>query len=166
LSSSATRVGLGAFLRSRTSTSMVSRVVLFTILFAISGGPWIVAVIADLILKSANHEALIIAAPSPFYVFMMIDAIQHARGEALIGAGIGAIALWTLLGFFFLALARRRCARVIAEHEVMLAETDRILAAEDAAEARAAAGLPEEPAAAAEPAADLAPPDAPAGATS
>ena len=153
-------VGLGAFLRSRTSTSMVSRVVLFTILFAISGGPWILAVIADLLLDSANHEAFIIAAPSPFYVFMMVDGIQRARSEALIVAGFVAIALWTSLGFFFLALARRRCARIIAEHEVMLAETDRILAAEDAAEARAAVGLPEEPAAAAEAAADLAPPDA------
>lgn len=153
-------VGLGAFLRSRTSTSMVSRVVLFTILFAISGGPWILAVIADLLLDSANHGAFIIAAPSPFYVFMMVDGIQRARSEALIVAGFVAIALWTSLGFFFLALARRRCARIIAEHEVMLAETDRILAAEDAAEARAAVGLPEEPAAAAEAAADLAPPDA------
>ena len=153
-------VGLGAFLRSRTSTSMVSRVVLFTILFAISGGPWILAVIADLLLDSANHEAFIIAAPSPFYVFMMVDGIQRARSEALIVAGFVAIALWTSLGFFFLALARRRCARIIAEHEVMLAETDRILAAEDAAEARAAVGLPEEPAAAAEAAADLALPDA------
>ncbi|MEO5727895.1 MAG: ABC transporter permease, partial [Byssovorax sp.] len=106
--------GLGAFLRSRTSTSMVSRVVLFTILFAISGGPWILAVIADLLLDSANREAFIIAAPSPFYVFMMIDGVQRARGEALIVAGFVAIALWTSLGFFFLALARRRCARIIA----------------------------------------------------
>lgn len=158
--------GLGAFLRSRTTTSMVSRVVLFTILFAISGGPWIIAVIADLVADSASHDAFILAAPSPFYVFMMIDGIQHARREALIVAGLVTIALWACLGFLFLALARRRCARIIAEHEVMLAETDRVLAAEDAAEARAAAGLPEEQPAAAEPAAELAAPDAPAGATS
>jgi ABC-type transport system involved in multi-copper enzyme maturation permease subunit len=159
-------VGLGAFLRSRTSTSMVSRVVLFTILFAISGGPWIIAVIADLVAESANHGAFILAAPSPFYVFMMIDSIQHARGEALIVAGVVAIALWTCLGFLLLELARRRCTRIIAEHEVMLAETDRILAAEDAAEARAAAGIPEEPPAAPEAAVDVAAVDAPAGATS
>lgn len=159
-------VGLGAFLRSRTTTSMVSRVVLFTILFAISGGPWIIAVIADLLAKSATHDALMIAAPSPFYVFMMIDAIRQARGEALILAGVVAIALWAALGLLFLSLARGRCAKIIAEHEVMLAETDRILAAEDAAEARAAAGLPEEPPAGAEAAAEVAPAEAPAGATS
>ena len=160
-------VGLGAFLRARTSTAMVSRVVLFMILFAIAGGPWIFAVIADLLAHKTTHEALIIAAPSPFYAFLMIDAIQRSRSEAQIIAGVVAMALWAVLGLIFLSLARARCARIIADHEVMLAETDRILAAEDAAEARAAAGLPEEPPAASttpEAAADLAPPEAPAGA--
>jgi ABC-type transport system involved in multi-copper enzyme maturation permease subunit len=162
-------VGLGAFLRSRTSTAMVSRVVLFMILFAIAGGPWIFAVIADLIADNTTHEALIIAAPSPFYVFMMIDALQRARGEALLVAGLIAIVFWAILGLVFLSLARARCARIIAQHEVMLAETERILAAEDAAEARAAAGIPEEaPPAPTTPeaTAELAPPEAPAGATS
>lgn len=162
-------VGLGAFLRSRTSGAMVSRVVLFMILFAIAGGPWIIAVIADLVADSAQHEALIIAAPSPFYVFAMVDAIQRSRGEALIVAGFAAIACWTGLGALFFSLARRRCERIIAEHEVMLAETDRLLAAEDAAEARAAAGETGDaasPVAAAEPTAEVAPPEAPAGATS
>ncbi len=162
-------VGLGAFLRARTSAAMVSRVLLFMILFAVAGGPWIFAVIADLIADKTTHEALIIAAPSPFYAFLMIDALQRSRGEMQIVAGIVAMAFWAVLGLMFLSLARARCARIIAEHEVMLAETDRILAAEDAAEARAAAGLPEEPPPAppeAEAAAEVAPPEAPAEATS
>ncbi len=148
---------------------MVSRVVLFMILFAVAGGPWIFAVIADLVADKTTHEALIIAAPSPFYAFLMIDALQRSRGEAQIVAGVVAMASWAALGLLFLSLARARCARIIAEHEVMLAETDRILAAEDAAEARAAAGLPEEPPPAppeAEAAAEVAPPEAPAGAAS
>jgi ABC-type transport system involved in multi-copper enzyme maturation permease subunit len=158
-------VGLGAYLRARINTSMVSRVVLFTILFAIAGIPWIFAVIANLVIDGSSMNAFVIAAPSPFYVFMMVYGIRHADGELLVLAGLAAIALWACLGFLFLLLARRRCAKIIAAHETMLAETDRILAEEDAAEARAASGAAE-PAAAAEPIADLVPPDAPAGATS
>ena len=158
-------VGLGAYLRSRTSTSMVSRVLLFTILFAIAAGPWIFAVIADLVNDTTSHNAYVIASPSPFYVFMMVDSIQRSRGELLVIAGLVAIAVWASLGLFFLLLARGRCAKIIAAHEAMLAETDRILAAEDAAEARAAAGGAEEPAAVApEAVAEFVVPEAPAGA--
>ncbi len=158
-------VGLGAYLRARTSTSMVSRVLLFTITFAIAAGPWIFAVIADLVADGASHNAYVLAAPSPFYVFMMVDSLQHARGDLLIVAGLVAIAIWACLGLLFLFLARRRCAKIIAAHEAMLAETDRILAAEDAAEARRAAGVAEEPAAVvAEAVAVIVSPEAPAGA--
>jgi ABC-type transport system involved in multi-copper enzyme maturation permease subunit len=154
-------VGLGAFLRARTSASMVSRVLLFTILFAISAGPWIVAVIADLVTDSSSHNAYIFAAPSPFYVFMMISALRApASGGPLLVAGVVAMALWAGLGFVFLSFASRRCAKIIGEHEVLLANTDRILADEDEAEARAASGAAAEPPAAPEPSADLATPDA------
>ncbi len=156
-------VGLGALLRARATSSMVSRVLLFTILFALAAGPWIVAAIAGLVLDSSSNEAFLLAAPSPFYVFMMVDAIQRSRGEALVVAGLVAIFVWACLGLMFLLLARSRCARIIAEHEVVLAETARILDAEDAAEARAAAGVPPETEPA--PAVDLVAPDAPAEAT-
>jgi ABC-type transport system involved in multi-copper enzyme maturation permease subunit len=159
-------VGLGALLRSRAASSMVSRVLLFTILFAIAAGPWIVAAIAGIVIDSSSNEAFIIAAPSPFYVLMMVDAIQHSRGEALVVAGLVAIFVWAGLGLIFLVLARSRCARIIREHEVMLAETERILDAEDAAEARAAAGMPPEAEQAPAVAADLGAPEVPAGATS
>lgn len=158
-------VGLGNYLRARTSTAMVSRVLLFTILFGVAAGPWIFAVIADLVNDGASHNAYAIAAPSPFYVFMMVDAIQRSRGEVLVIAGLVAIAVWASLGLLFLLLARARCAKIIAAHEAMLAETDRILAAEDAAEARAAEGEAEEPVAAVatEAAAEIAAPEAPVG---
>ena len=159
-------VGLGAYLRSRTSTAMVSRVLLFTILFGIAAAPWIFAVIADLVTDGKSHDAYAIAAPSPFYVFMMVDAIQRSHGDVLVIAGLVAIAIWASLGLLFLLLARARCAKIIVAHEAMLAETDRILATEDAAEAHRAAGGAEEPAAAVAPeaAAEIVAPEAPVGA--
>lgn len=157
--------GLGAFLRARTASSMGARVILFTLLFAISVGPWIVAAIAGLVADSSSNEAFIIAAPSPFYALMMVSAIEHGRDQALVVGGFVAVFIWACLGILFLALARARCAKIIAQHETMLAETDRILAAEDAAEARAAAGLPPEAPAVAEAVAEVVAVEAPVGAT-
>jgi ABC-type transport system involved in multi-copper enzyme maturation permease subunit len=157
-------VGLGALLRARTASSMVSRVLLFTILFTIAAGPWIVAAIAELIVDRSSNEAFILAAPSPFYVFMMIDSIRHSHHDMLVVGGVVAIVVWASLGLIFLVFARARCARIIAEHEVLLSETDRLLDAEDAAEARAAAGAPAEAEAA--PASDIVVAEVPAGATS
>ncbi len=150
--------GVGAFLRARASSALFARVVLFLVLFAVSVGPWVIAAVAGLIAERGSaRDALIVGAPSPFYVFVMFDAIHHTYGSELIAAGVICMAFWAALGFIFLEAARRRCARVIAQHEAALAETDRLLAAEDAA---FAAGATEE--AIAPPEADAPAPDAPA----
>ena len=111
---------------------------LFAILFGVSVGPWIVAAIAGVLSEgSAGHEAFIVAAPSPFYVFVMLDEIgRGAYGSSLMMAGMGSCMIWAVIGLVLLGVAARRCGAIIRRHEAMLAETDRILAAED--EARAA----------------------------
>jgi ABC-type transport system involved in multi-copper enzyme maturation permease subunit len=153
--------GLGAFLRARSNSALIARVLLFTFLFAVSVGPWIIAAIAGLV-SDSSREAMAVAAPSPFYVFVMVDAIEHAHDDLRIAAGVASMILWALAGLAFLVAARGRCAKIIAQHEVILAETDRILAAEDAAEdaARNARNAPPAPEAA------EAAPDAPADAAS
>jgi ABC-type transport system involved in multi-copper enzyme maturation permease subunit len=141
-------VGLGAYLRARSNSAVLARVLLFTFLFAAAVGPWVIAAIAGLLADgNATRDALIVAAPSPFYVFVMIDTLQHGSGHGQIVAGVISMAGWTALGFIFLGLAQRRCTRIIAQHEAILAETDRLLANEDeaAAAAAAAAGRPDAP---------------------
>jgi ABC-type transport system involved in multi-copper enzyme maturation permease subunit len=126
-------VGLGAFLRARASTPAVARVLLFAILFGVAVGPWIVAAIAGLLSDTSGREVLVVGAPSPFYVFVMLAAVGRSDGPLLIFGGALAAAVWALFGLLFLSLAARRCASIIRKHEAILAEGDRRLAAEDEA---------------------------------
>ena len=130
-------VGLGALLRARSSSALLARVLLLGVLFAVAVGPWVIAAVAGLVEgRTSGGHALIIAAPSPFYAFALI-ANWHHHLEQEVAAALISIAFWTMLGLVLLLIAQRRAARAIAPHEVALAETDRILAAEDAATARA-----------------------------
>jgi hypothetical protein len=130
-------VGLGAFLRARSSTSLLSRVLLLAVHFLVAVGPWVVAAITGIMASPGGRSALIVAAPSPLYVFVAFDAIEKAGEEFLVVASVVASLVWGLLGIVLLALARSRVRRVIAAHELALGESDRILAEEDAAAVRA-----------------------------
>ncbi|MRG95854.1 ABC transporter permease [Polyangium spumosum] len=130
-------VGFGAFLRARSSTPLLSRVLLLAVHFLVAVGPWVVAAIAGIFASPSGRGALIVAAPSPLYVFVAIDAIGKTGEELLIVASVIASAAWGLFGILFLTLARSRVNRVIAAHEAALGESDRILAEEDAAAVRA-----------------------------
>jgi ABC-type transport system involved in multi-copper enzyme maturation permease subunit len=126
-------VGLSAYLRARMATAVSARVVLFAVLFAISVGPWIVAAIAGILTDHWARAWFVVATPSPFFAFVMIDSLGGEGAEVLVPAGIAASVLWPLGGLAFLAAAQRTCRRIIRRHEEVLAETERILAAEDAA---------------------------------
>ncbi|APR83979.1 Hypothetical protein A7982_09328 [Minicystis rosea] len=155
-------VGLAAFLRSRAQTSLSARIILFALLVAVSVGPWVVAAIAGLVADNVSKDALIVGAPSPFYVFVMLDAL--GGGDQLpVVIGLVMAAVYALLGLVLLGGAGSRCREIIRKHEETLAETDRILAAEDAAAMAARAPAPTEPAAENEPAPATEPSPAAAG---
>ncbi len=66
----------------------------------------------------------------------MFDAIgRGAFSGSLVMAGMSFCMIWAVVGLLLLGVAGRRCGRIIRKHEAMLAETDRILAAEDEAAA-------------------------------
>ena len=125
-------IGFAAFVRSRASTALVTRVLLFTVLFGVAIGPWIVAAIAGLLANNLGRDALVIAAPSPFYAFVMVDSIKRG-GDTAIGVGIAMAAAYAVLGLVLVGAAGRRCSRIIRKHEQALAEAERLLAEEDAA---------------------------------
>jgi hypothetical protein len=137
--------GLAAFLRARAGTPLVARVLLFAVLFAVAVGPWIVGAIAGALADAGGfRDAFVVAAPSPFYAFFMLEALGRGGADAVVVAGLAATVGWFVVGLAFLGAARVKCARVIADHEAALAESDRRLAQEDedAAAARAAARAP------------------------
>lgn len=125
-------VGLGAFLRARSSAAMLPRVLLLAVHTFVAIGPWVVAAIAGIFASPAGREALVIAAPSPVYVFLALDALDRGKEELLVAGAFFTAVVWAMLGAMFLALARMRARRIITQHDAALAETDRLLAEEDA----------------------------------
>ncbi len=124
-------VGFGAFLRARTGTTLAARMIMLAVHFLVAIGPWVVAAIAGVVSSGSDRSALVVAAPSPFYVFLALDALDRG-GEAILVVGSIVMSVgWALFGLLFLALARSRTARIITQHEAALAESDRLLAAED-----------------------------------
>lgn len=148
-------VGFGAFLRARSSTALLARVLLLAVHFFVAVGPWVVAAIAGIFASPSGRSALVIASPSPFYVFVALDALGRGGEQLLVVGSFFVSVVWALFGLLFLALARSRTRRVIAQHEAALAETDRLLAEEDAAAQQAVVNAA--PAANAEPQAEPAP---------
>ena len=91
--------------------------------------------------------SLVVAAPSPFYVFLALDALDRGTESVLVIGAVFMSVAWGLFGFLFLGFARIRTARVITQHNAALAESDRLLAEEDAAMmAQANAPAPQAPA--------------------
>jgi ABC-type transport system involved in multi-copper enzyme maturation permease subunit len=132
-------IGFAAWIRARASTPLVGRVLLFTVLFALAIGPWIVAAIAGLIADPGlGQDALVVAAPSPFYAFVMVASAKHGTETALI-VGFAVAAIYAMLGIVLVGAAARRCAGIIKRHDAALAEAERLLAEEDAAMAAQAA---------------------------
>ncbi|MGK3999707.1 ABC transporter permease [Sorangium sp. So ce1024] len=131
-------VGLGAFLRARTASPMIARVLLLSLLFAIAVGPWIIAAIAGLVAElGTSDRALLVAAPSPFYAFAMVSKATHGDPEPAVIVGYAAAVGWAAVGLGLLASARARCAAIIAQRDAAFAQTSALLAQEDEA-ARAA----------------------------
>ncbi len=122
--------GFGAWTRARSLTSAVPRVLLVGMLFLALAGPWLAMAIAG-ILSDGSDEALLVASPSPLYVFVMLDKIGGAEQELSLIAGAVAAAGWGFLGAGLLTAAATRARRIVREHELRLTKLDDLLAAED-----------------------------------
>jgi hypothetical protein len=105
--------------------------IMLAVHFLVAIGPWVVAAIAGVVSSGSDRSALVVAAPSPFYVFLALDALDRGGEAILVVGSVVMSAGWALFGLLFLGLARSRTARIITQHNAALAESDRLLAAED-----------------------------------
>ena len=125
--------GFGAWVRARSSTAGIARLMLLVAIFFSAAGPWLLAAIAGVIADSpGSSDAWVVAAPSPFYVFLLIDALDDPHGEFVIAAGALCAVAWALIGVGLLAAATAKCKVVIRRHEQILAEAEAVFAREDA----------------------------------
>jgi len=130
-------IGLAAMLRARSTGSTVPRVLLLVVLFFVATGPWILAAISGALGSSPAHNDLVIAAPSPFYVFFALSTLSRATPSLAVAASTIASISYAALGLLLLGLAHHKTKRIIEDHEAVLNEADRRLAAEDEAAAEA-----------------------------
>jgi len=125
--------GFGAWVRARSSTAGVARLMLLVAIFFSGAGPWLLAAIAGVIADSpGSSDAWVVAAPSPFYVFLMISELDSSRGEFVVAAGALCAVAWAMIGVGLLAAASSKCRAVIKRHEQILSEAEAVFAKEDA----------------------------------
>lgn len=144
--------GLGAWLRARAWSAASPRVVLAGALFLSMAGPWILTAIFGLF-ASHGKDALLVAAPSPTFVFVMMKAIGSPSLDATFTliAGGACAAGWALIGVALFAAAARRARRTVRAHEDAMSRLEDALREEDeardaqAAEPTYAAAAPSEP---------------------
>lgn len=137
-------IGFGAWARSRSTGTAVPRVLLLSVLFITLVGPWIAMAIAGLVTDS-GERALLMAAPSPTYVAIMLDALKgvspHANEIALAGT-ICAVA-WAAIGVGLFGLATARTRRRLEAEQAVRAELEARFAEEDRARSPSPAPVPE-----------------------
>ncbi|MFO0612177.1 MAG: ABC transporter permease [Polyangiaceae bacterium] len=125
-------LGVTTWLRARLSP-LVTRVLTIAIVAGLSVAPWVVAVVAQAILKSGSNS-YIFAAPSPFYSFVMAsNASRRVMEGSELVAGYVVIAIWLVVGVVLMRLGAARAAQQSAAIDAQVAETDARLAAEDLA---------------------------------
>jgi ABC-type transport system involved in multi-copper enzyme maturation permease subunit len=139
-------VGVTSWLRSRGNAPWIARLISAAILFLVSAGPWIVAAIGGVL---AQKEGWIVAAPSPFYAFYMLDWIGSTHSKAsempILEAGVMCSFIWGLLGLVLLSLAARRCGKIVAQHDAAVAQAEAALRAEEEQARAALQATPQEP---------------------
>ena len=125
-------LGFGAWVRARASTSGVARLMLLVAIFFSSAGPWIIAAIAGVIADHPGSDALVVAAPSPFYIFVLLAALDDPNSEFVIAAGAICAFAWAMIGIGLMAAAATKSKVIIARHEGILAQAEQLFAQEDA----------------------------------
>jgi len=131
-------VGLVTFLRARGSTVWITRLVTVAVLFLVTAAPWVAAAIVGALSASGDREWAMIAAPSPFYAFYMLDQVREYTTNPHMDhvyAGFAAEAAWTLLGLALFFAAHSRTATLLAAHDMAVARAEESLRAEDEAAA-------------------------------
>jgi hypothetical protein len=135
-------VGCGAWSRSRSNGAAVPRVLVMLALFLAVVGPWIAMAIAGIF--TTSDEAMVMAAPSPIYAFLMVDALTGSlpRRDLILAAGSVCSAAWALVGLGLLLMAASRASRRVREERTMRDALETALDVEAAApaSARASAG--------------------------
>ncbi len=133
-------LGLGTLSRVRATGSMIARLALGGTVLGLAITPWVVTAIVGVLSSNRgfDDDMLALAAPSPAFIFVAVAKLERSN-TFLPGAAAVTGLVYGILGFVMLAVAHRKSKAIIEKHEIMLAQTDRLLAEEDEASDQARA---------------------------
>jgi hypothetical protein len=133
-------VGLSAWLRSRGNSPWIARLIALAVLFLIHAVPWVVAAIGGVLSSGRDQDWMLVAAPSPFYVVVMLKAVERTESQGQIVLGLACAIGWGVGGILLMGAASVRSRRAVAQYDAAMAQADAALRAEDEAAARQGQG--------------------------
>jgi hypothetical protein len=117
--------GLSTWLRSMVQRPVATRLLLLLAAFTAMVGPWLVLAISAAF--RTGTRGLVIAAPSPIYAGVMIDALDDAGPDAQVRliAGATAMAIWAISGLVLHTAGARQVVRLAKEHRILRERMER-----------------------------------------
>ncbi|NUP07233.1 MAG: ABC transporter permease [Polyangiaceae bacterium] len=122
-------IGLGAWLRARSTNLFGQRIVFGVILGGLAIVPWIIALVLGIALRGSD-ATLSFACASPLFGFVLLD---HSANGEVVAAGFVMSVIFAGTGFAALGSAFRRARGIVRAWEERQDQTDAAFAAEDAA---------------------------------
>ncbi len=124
-------IGLSTWLRSRAGGAAVPRVLAAAAVLLISVGPWIIMAIGGAL--GDSDSALILAAPSPTFAFVLLGHVLSTHGaiDSYVIAGALCAGGWGFLGLVLYQAGRLRVRREVRAHEYAIAKLEAALQADE-----------------------------------
>jgi len=128
-------IGLVAWLRSRSASAWIPRIIAVGVFFLIAVAPWVAAAIAGALADSSMKSWILIAAPSPFFLVSMLAELgSYAHDQSMtIPTGMIFAVAWGFLGILLLAVAKHRGDGILAERNDVLKRAQAAYETEDRA---------------------------------
>lgn len=115
-------IGLAASVRAAGASAWAARAIVLAIACLLSAVPFVVAAIGGFLSNGADEESLVVAAPSPFFAFVVASSV--GRGAPTVTSFAAASAatsvVYGALGIVLVGWAALRASRRAAAHEALV----------------------------------------------
>lgn len=126
--------GLLVLLRTGRCSPLITRILVLVTHVGVVAAPWVLYAIAGG-MQGGNHALRVLAAPSPFYFFTMLGAVEpysdRSDSALLLGAGVFVAIVYVVLAMTAFAVAARRTRTAFEAEIAYQYDIDQRLAAED-----------------------------------
>jgi hypothetical protein len=117
-------VGFMLWSRARSRSIGGARIVSMMVSVSALAGPWIVFLIFGYASSHKLEDSLLVAAPSPLYAFVVVDAIERGEPHLALTSALVSSLGWISMGLVLFGLGARRATRAVAEQRTLHAHVD------------------------------------------